>query len=152
MRRLFSIFLILISYTCFSQQIETIKKNRYQYKGETLTLSKTKELAKNHSEASFKIYKKVSRNYWTSYFFAGTGGALIGFYVADKIKGEDIATTPILITGLGLIGISIPLSIKSQKATKEFVDHYNSNLKAKLNDPQLKLNLSGSSIGLSINF
>jgi hypothetical protein len=98
-------------------------------------------------------YKKAKSTAIISTILSGTGGFLIGWQLGNSISGADVNAS-MIIAGGALIGIGIPIAIKSQNGFKKCIETYNSGLPSASLHPkaELRLGFTSNGIGLALKF
>jgi hypothetical protein len=129
------LLLIIFLYPCdvFCQKDtidvqKTFGGYRYMKNGQKLN---SKELLNTLSiyPLAFNEAKVAKSNSICANILAFSGGILVGWYIGSQINGQSNDNqVGLLAAGGGLIGISIPLSLKSNKKMKTAVDLYNKRL------------------------
>lgn len=123
------------------------------YQGENkLSLPDLKITMQTNPQA-YQVIKSAQSANTIANIIGGIGGALVGFPIGTAIAGKD-ANWALAGIGAGLIGVSIPFSIKAIQKSKKAVGIYNSGLRASSfwNKNDLRLSLAGNKIGLTLQF
>ena len=154
MKLLILLVICIFTFGLQAQQLELTKKGgsyKISQNGEILKYQALKSVMESNSTA-LAILKKGKGSDAFAQTLAGIGGALIGFPLGQAIGGGD-ANWVLAGVGAGLVGISIPISSGANKKIKQAVELYNSGLKTTYNfDPQVKMSITGSGIGLVMQF
>ncbi|WP_395063751.1 hypothetical protein [Flavobacterium sp.] len=127
MKKLFLALTILLSITCFSQEI-TLEKGKYYVNGKQISTRETKQLLITNYKALSRFKSGLSKES-TGGFLIGFGGALV---VTDLVVGlvSDV-NYPTIATyiGAGALIASIPILSGKNRKIKEGIDIYNEGLK-----------------------
>jgi len=124
---LFLLLLIFCTSTMGAQQMEMVKKpldapdfyqNGKKYKmGELVLLMKP-----NYEAVDYM--KKARTNYTFSQIFAFTGAGLVGYPIGTSLGGGD-PQWAIAIAGGGIMALSIPFLVATNKNSTKAVESYN---------------------------
>lgn len=133
MKRILLITIFLYPCYVFCQQdtIDVQKKiggYRYMKNGQKLNNNELLDTFSTYPLA-FNEAKRSRSNSLFANILAFSGGILVGWYAGSQINGQSNDNqVGLLAAGGGLIAISIPLSLKSNKKMKTAVDLYNKHL------------------------
>lgn len=153
-----TIFLILSGF-CWGQgsadsiRIKKILGGYKFYIGTSkLNMEELKIVLESNAQAYQQLKSAQSANTVAS-IIGGIGGALVGIPIGTAIAGKD-ANWALAGVGAGLIGVSIPFSVKANKLAKKAVNTYNSGLRSGSfwNRSELHLSIAGNKIGLTLQF
>lgn len=89
---------------------------------------------------SFQLLESARDCFFYSTVFATAGAIPLGYVVADKLLNNNV-NWPVLATGIGLVGIAIPLNVRYKKQLQRSVISFNEEVK---NTAQLESRLSFS--------
>ena len=120
------------------------------YHGERLNLNQLPEIMQDNQEAYHLIGKAKLSNTVAS-IISGTGGFLIGWQLANAAIGGE-PKWGIAALGVGLMGVSISLFIRSDMKTHQAVSQYNGGLGARNALPILRLGATPNGLGLVMDF
>lgn len=157
-RKIFLFFtLSIVVHLCYAQEIE-IKKVFGGYKlsqdGRPLTIKSLSPILEVNSEA-FAIYKKAKSSAAVSNVIGAIGGGLIGWPIGTAIAGGN-ANWVLAGIGAGIILVSIPIQIGSNKKLKQSVDMYNTGFKRlgknDIKKVEYELGITGNGAGLMVKF
>lgn len=152
--------LISIALTCLSLavqaqkmtdtiQIEKKLVTTYTLYGEKLTPRQMLDIMQVNP-AAYDIMKKAKRNNDIGQVFGIAGGFLIGFPIGTAIAGGD-PNWLLAGIGAGLVGVSIPFSIKYNKNARAAVAVYNDGIRSLgYQELEMKLGFTGNGIGLTV--
>jgi hypothetical protein len=151
MKKIITLFTILLSTIAFSQEI-TIEKNHFLLEGKKISAKEVKTLLASNTEALALFKSSRNKSVWGG-FLLGFGGGLI---IADLVSG---ATADIKYpTGATYIGIaslvtSIPVLSGRTKKLNDALALYNNGLKkSATNDPNYELNIIANQSGYGLQF
>ena len=159
MKKITFLLFTLLSLTLNAQKIEYSNDNffkNYFYKqkgkNEYLKIKDIETIVRTNSEA-LALVKKGKKLDIISYVPLLTGSALTGITISQLISSDKEINWTQAGIGVGLIGISIPISKKATKNIIKGIDKYNSSYKSETND-KVELNLIGDfdSLCFIINF
>lgn len=122
----------------------------FYQRGKTLTMQETKHLTVKNSLAYEEMSKASNRNV-LSLVLGGVGGVCIGWPLGAAIAGSDPNWTMVAV-GVGLVAISIPISINATKHAREGVRLYNDGLSRQQSRLNVDVGLMGAGVGLAIRF
>lgn len=156
-----SIFLILIAIPDVIAQNDKEKIEiekifggyRYTQNGRTLKMNQLVNKMR-FDELAYPKIKTARLNNTLATIFGATGGFLIAYPIGTAIANGEPNWTLAYI-GAGLIVLSIPISILGNKKAAEAVKIYNANLfdqASHFKESQLRLNISGVGLGLTLKF
>ncbi|MBC8111633.1 MAG: hypothetical protein H7Y04_11280, partial [Verrucomicrobia bacterium] len=91
-------------------------------------------------------YQRYRRNLTMATISGVAGGALIGYAFGDAIFAGNDLKMPLLLAGLGLVGVDMLFNTSANKSLYKAVEHYNSRKTGFLLRPARK------GIGLAIEF
>lgn len=103
---------------------------------------------------SFEFLESARDCNFYATIFATAGAIPLGYVVVTKLLSNEVSW-PVLATGVGLVGVAIPLNIRYKKQLQRSVHSFNEEvLNTSQMDSKVKMNLSVNSngIGLRINF
>ena len=125
---------------------------QFSQNGQIFKMRDLKRALIKNQEAYYQ-FEDAQPNYIATCIFSFTGGFLIGYPIGVAIRG-DKANWAMAGIGAGLIGLSIPFTIKLNKQLKSAVETYNHNLKngTKAQNIELKLNISSNALGFKLIF
>lgn len=158
MRKILSLCILLISISAYSQSTNDtiyVQKVMGGYKflqnEKVLKYSQMLTIVKNNSE-SYNLIKSAQASNALSMVLGGAGGFLVGYQLGTVIGGGE----PNLIVGgvgVGLIVLSIPISINAAQKTMQGVIIYNKHIqKLSYAPPKLNFGFTQSGIGLVLKF
>lgn len=153
-----AIFLICCSFTFGQTGTDsiTIAKTFGGYKffqgSNRLSLQELKITMQTNQQAYQQIKSAQSANTIAT-IIGGIGGFMVGWPIGTAVAGKD-ANWVLAGIGAGLIGVSIPFSVKANKQAKKAVATYNGGLKSSSfwNKNELRLAVAGNKIGLTLQF
>lgn len=154
---LFAVSFAVASFGQTSSDSITIKKSflgtRF-YQGEKeLKMSQLSHVMKS-SPMALKQIKKARTTYVMASIVGGIGGGLVGWPIGTALGGGE-ANWTLAGIGAGLIAISIPIIMRSEKQAKRAVDMFNKGAKNEhsfWDDKELKFGLTGSGVSLAFTF
>ena len=140
----------------FGQRIEAEKVfggYKFTRNGRTLSI---KQLANvlEPNVAAYEALKPARTNTTIATILGGAGGFLVGWQLGSAIAGGE-PNWIMAGVGAGLIGISIPITAKSNRQALEAVEIYNSSLGNsfyRTYKPQLLIGSTANGVGLSLKF
>lgn len=118
-----------------------------------LSMSDLTNVVKKNDEA-YSLIKKAKNNNVISQVIGGIGGFTIGWQLGAALAGSQM-NYKFLALGVGIILVSIPVSIKSRKQTQKAVDIYNSELPQSYKykfTPNVNLFVKDIGIGIMLKF
>ena len=108
------------------------------------------EIMKEDQQAYILVKKAKNKNTISS-ILGGAGGFIIGLQLANVIITGD-PNWAVLAVGGGLVVISIPIFVKSNRQSLEAIDMYNSGLGISSHRLQWSLGTTKNGIGLTVGF
>lgn len=126
---------------------------KYTHNDELISIGDLASIMKSNTNA-FELIKKGRTNRSLSGVLGFVGGGLVGWPLGTAIAGGKENWTLAGI-GAGLIIVSIPISLSSNKKINQAVELYNASLNATSNTtfkPEFKIIANGSGFGLTMNF
>ncbi len=149
--------MLAVSSLSFAQKIErhkTFFKYEFTQNGSLMSFGDVVRALNNNTEA-YQLAKSARSNYILSQIIGSTGGFLIGWPLGTALSGDKPNWT-LLGIGAGLVVISIPIEISSNKKIKKALNIYNAGLdkKTTLNyfKPQYHLVFNDKGFGLALRF
>ncbi|MFB6318144.1 hypothetical protein [Saccharicrinis sp. FJH54] len=105
------------------------------------------------NDAAYKQIQSARANSAIAGILGGVGGFLVGYPLGTALAGGDPNWTMAGV-GAGLVVISIPISISSNKKVKQAVDIYNEDLRTSLirYETELRFSMTQNGIGLKFRF
>jgi hypothetical protein len=105
------------------------------------------------NEQAYLQIKSAKSTYTLAAIVGATGGFLVGWPLGTALGGGEPNWVMAGI-GVGLIGVSIPITQNFNKKAKQAVDTFNSGLQANSfwDDTEIKLAMTGNGIGLVFRF
>lgn len=157
MKKLLSIlvFTIVTSSVVSAQKIEMRKVFGglvFEQQGKTLLLKDMEAIMKENKKAVALIQSAKTNQTW-SLVLGTTGGALVGFPIGTAIGGGE-PEWAIAGVGAALIIATIPIVKGFNRKTKKAVDLYNNGVSSTSYQfqPSFNLKISGTNVGISMNF
>ena len=157
MKKLLSIlvFTIVTSSVVSAQKIEMRKVFGglvFEQQGKTLLLKDMESIMKENKKAVALIQSAKTNQTW-SLVLGTTGGALVGFPIGTAIGGGEPEWS-IAGVGAALIIATIPIVKGFNRKTKKAVDLYNNGVSSTSYQfqPSFNLKISGTNVGISMNF
>ena len=151
MKKLITLFTILLSTVAFSQEITT-KKGRFFVEGKQLSNKEVKTLLAANTEA-LNLYKSSRTKSSVGGFLLGFGGGLV---LADLVSGAmaDINyPTGLTYVGLASLITSIPVLSGRTKKLNDALALYNDGLKkSATNNSNFELNIIANQSGYGLQF
>lgn len=153
---------ILIAFICFAVtlkaqkmtdtiQIEKKLVTTYSLYGEKITPRQMLNMMQVNP-AAYDVMKKAKRNNDIGQVFGFAGGFLIGFPIGTAIAGGD-PNWLLAGIGAGLVGVSIPFSIRYHKNAGAAVAMYNDGIRSLgYHELEMKLGFAANGIGLTLKF
>ncbi len=129
------------------------KKGYDYYQGDRMISSnKFFDLLEQNSQSSEYI-KSAQANSSMATALGALGGIMIGWPIGVAMGGGD-PNWRFFAASVGLVAVSIPFKINSNKRVRQAVEIYNASLKANSfwDNNELKLGITGNGIGLVLNF
>ena len=123
---------------------------RYLQNGEILGMSDLVNRMEDNAEAS-RLIKKARGNYVLATILGASGGFLIGWPLGTVLAGGE-PQWYLAGIGVGLVGLSIPISIRLNKQVQGAIHLYNEDLAELSGSVKLNLHLSACSAGLILEF
>lgn len=133
--------------------VEKVSNNYvFSQNGQRLSMSQL-VLVLKPNEMAYAQIKSAKSSYGFAQVLAYAGGFMVGYPLGTALGGGEPNWTMAGI-GAGLIVVAIPLSKGASNKAKQAVDMYNEGLPPSVVSPTLQLNLSmtGSGLGLTLNF
>lgn len=131
-----------------------IYKNFFGYKfyqtDARLNFNQLPYIMEDHQEA-FELIKKASSKNTIAAIISGTGGFLLGWQLVTAVVGGEPNWTMAGI-GAGLIVISIPINVKSNRQSVQAVELYNSKLVVRRYKPKLYFTSTNYGAGVKLKF
>jgi hypothetical protein len=105
------------------------------------------------NEQAYKQIKSAQSTYTMAMIFSYAGGFMVGWPLGTAIGGGE-PNWAIAGVGAGLLVIAIPVSQSFNKKAKQAVGTFNGGLQTSSfwDKNELKLTMTGSGIGLTLNF
>ncbi len=103
---------------------------------------------------SFKLIESARNTKFFSLAFSTAGALPLGYVLITRIAFNEFSW-PVLATGIGLVGASIPLHFRYKKQLQRSVVSFNRKVKTTTfleSKTTLSLCVSGTGIGLQLNF
>lgn len=157
MKKLLSIlvFTIVTSSVVSAQKIEMRKVFGglvFEQQGKTLLLKDMEAIMKENKKAVALIQSAKTNQTW-SLVLGTTGGALVGFPIGTAIGGGE-PEWAIAGVGAALIIATIPIVKGFNRKTKKAVALYNNGVSSTSYQfqPSFNLKISGTNVGISMNF
>lgn len=151
MKKLLTLFAVLLSATAFSQEI-TIEKNHFLLEGKQISPKEVKTLLASNAEA-LALYKSYRTKGGVGGFLLGFGGGLI---LGDLIGGATADVkypTALTYVGLASLVTSIPVLSGRTKKLNDALALYNEGLKkSATNDSKFELNIVANQNGYGLQF
>ena len=151
MKKIITLFTILLSTIVFSQEITT-KKGRFFAEGKQLSNKEVKTLLASNAEA-LTLFKASRTKGSIGGFLLGFGGGLV---VADLITGATADVkypTPLTYVGLASLVTSIPVLSGRTKKQNDALALYNDGLKKSASDDSnFELNIIANQSGYGLQF
>ncbi|MGE4290056.1 MAG: hypothetical protein AB7E36_15330 [Salinivirgaceae bacterium] len=161
MRKLAVVFLLIttsLTFTLAQNVNEAIVMKRvlggYQfYQGANrLTMNQLVNAMKPNEQAYLQI-KSAKSTYTLAAIVGATGGFLVGWPLGTALGGGE----PVWVmagVGVGLIGVSVPLTRSFNRKAEQAIDTFNNGLQSSSfwDNTELKLAMTGNGIGLVFRF
>ena len=124
----------------------------FEQQGKTLLLKDMESIMKENKKAVALIQSAKTNQTW-SLVLGTTGGALVGFPIGTAIGGGE-PEWAIAGVGAALIIATIPIVKGFNRKTKKAVDLYNNGVSSTSYQfqPSFNLKISGTNVGISMNF
>lgn len=106
------------------ERIYVNSKSQSEIKGKTLTLDEIAIITSKNKDASIYINKAKSTDK-LSKILSFTGGFLIGLPIGKTIMGNQNINWSSAVIGCGLLSISFPIYISTQRNSKIAIEKYN---------------------------
>lgn len=123
---------------------------RYSQDGQYLSLPQLAKALESNQEAHSLIKSAQTSNTFAT-VIGGLGGFALGWSVGTYI-GTGEMLLPVLVTGIGLIVVSIPFTLCSNWKTKRAVNIFNSQVQTPSTSADVRFTLSGNGFGLTLRF
>jgi len=144
LKKIFLLLFIFIATGVKSQNLEdsictySIFGNVYIYSNyEKISIRTAKNLAKhNHDSFALKYFRKDLVNRIFSDIIGAPGGFFIGVNIGSWLVGNNNNNKNTVYLGIGLIAISVPFEIASNRNLKKGVRIYNDNLVNRIRNKQ----------------
>ena len=158
MRKILSLCIVLFSISAYSQSTnDTIYSQKVMgsYKfiqnEKVLKYSDLLTIVASNREA-YSLIKSAQTSNGFSTVLGAVGGFLVGYQLGTAIVGGEPNLT-VGGVGLGLIAISIPISINASKKAKQGVAIYNKQIKElSYSQPKLNFGITQNGVGLLLKF
>ncbi len=155
MKQIFILSIIILFTTNSKAQEIKIEKTFSGYKitqnDKRLTLKSLTNALRPNKEA-YMLLKSAKSTHITAIIIAGIGGFAIGYPLGKSLRGGK-TNWALMGAGVGALGLSIPVSLSSNKKLEQAVEVYNSGLKnTSYFKPKYKIIVNQKGLGLAINF
>lgn len=135
--------------TIYSQKV--FGGYRFWKKEKELKYSELLTIVKNNREA-YKLIKSAQASNGFSVVLGGVGGFLVGYQLGTAIAGGE-PNLAVGGVGIGLMGLSIPISINASKKARQGVAIYNKQIQElSYSPPKIYFGCTESGIGLILKF
>ena len=156
MKKSILILMLALTSMSFSQKIEkhkTLFKYEFIQNGYSLCFGEVVNALNNNAEA-YQLAKSAKSNYVLSQIISGAGGFLIGWPLGTALAGGKPNWTLAGI-GAGLVVVSIPIEISSDKKINKALEIYNaefSETSMRNFKPSYRFIANNNGIGIAMNF
>ena len=148
--------MLVLTSLSFSQKIEkhkTLLKYEFTQNGYPMSFGDVVRALENNPKA-YQLAKSAKNSYILSQIIGTAGGFLIGWPIGSALAGDKPNWTLAAI-GAGLVVISIPIEISSDKKINKALNIYNadfSETSMRNFKPSYRIILNNKGIGLAMNF
>lgn len=142
---------------CNAQEIEMVKKPldapEFYQNGQKYKMRELVMIMRFNNKAADHM-KKARTNYTFSQIFAFTGAGLVGYPIGTSLGGGD-PQWGIAIAGAGIMALSVPFLVATNKNSSKAVELYNDGLVKKENTAFIQtvnFTFTGNGFSLALQF